>query len=65
MENEICGGALKNWSDSVVVQVSEIESQMDAAPQRALFLRAEPAVVSLVCSAILGILGFQLTGLQI
>ncbi len=46
-------------------QVGEIESQMDAKPQRALFLRAEPAVVSLISSAIIGVLGLQMTGIQI
>jgi hypothetical protein len=48
-----------------VAQVSEIESQLDAAPQRALFLRAEPAVVSLITSTILVILGFQMNGLSL
>jgi hypothetical protein len=47
------------------VQVSEIDSQMDAAPQRVVFLRAEPAVVSLISSAIVAVLGLQLTGIKV
>ena len=42
-----------------------MEAQSDAAPQRTLFLRAEPAVVSLLCSAIMTVLGLQFTGIQL
>ena len=52
-------------SKFLLVQVSEIESQMEATPQRTLFLRAEPAVVSLLSSAILAVLGLQMTGIEI
>ena len=50
-----------------VVQADEIDSQMNASesPQRAVFLQAQPAVVSLISSVILTVLGLQFTDLKI
>jgi hypothetical protein len=48
-----------------VLQVAEIEVQQDASPQRVLFLRAEPAVVSLISSSIMVILGLTLNGVHV
>ncbi len=38
--------------------------QQDASPQRVLFLRAEPAVVSLISSAIVAVLGLMFNGIH-
>jgi hypothetical protein len=47
-----------------MLQVAEIEAQQDASPQRVLFLKAEPAVVSLISSAIMAVLGLMLNGIN-
>ena len=44
--------------------IDEVESAGDVEPMRVLFLRAEPAVVSILMSAILAVVAVQLRGLS-